>query len=149
MEFTNYTSNFLKHLPQTLQIVTEAEAVKGFINDFQVQKTKREERTSKATSMSVGLVANRKYSVKEIIQADTPYGRKQIWTLVDIVDKSQREIWSPESLKSTITDSDGDGLLHLSEKKRTLVKTSLILHYFGFTGPLKKPKSYNFEFCRK
>ena len=151
MAFTNYYNslNAPQYLPQTLQATAEEEAITGFINAFQTQKTQREERTSKATSMSVGLVTNRKYSVKEIIQVDTPYGRKQIWTLVDIVDKSQREIWSPESLKSTITDSDGDGLLHLSEKKRTLVKTSLILHYFGFTGPLKKPLSYNFDFCRK
>ena len=146
MEFTNYTSNFLKHLPQTLQIVTEAEAITNFINDFQAQKTQREER---ATSMSEGLVPNRKYSVKEIIQVDTPFGRKQIWTLVDIDNKSRREIWSPESLKITVTDLDEAGLHTLSEKKRTLVKTSLILHYFGFTGPLKKPLSYNFDFCRK
>ena len=94
-------------------------------------------------------MSNRKYSVKEIIQVDTPFGRKQIWTLVDIDDGSWREIWSPESLKITVTDLDEAGLHTLSEKKRTLVKTSLILHYFGFTGPLKKPLSYNFDFCRK
>ena len=148
MAFTNYYNklNTSQDLPRVIRSTAEEEAIKGFIDDFQAQKTRREER---ATSMSEGLVPNRKYSVKEIIQVDTPFGRKQIWTLVDIDDGSWREIWSPESLKITVTDLDEAGLHTLSEKKRTLVKTSLILHYFGFTGPLKKPLSYNFDFCRK
>ena len=151
---------------------TEEEAITAFIDDFQAQKSQREERTSmseglvpnrkfsimeiiqvkrtiETASMSVGLEPNRKYSVEEIKQVDTPFGRQQIWTLVDIVNGHVRPIRSPESLQITVTDPDADGLHCLSEKKRALVKTSLILHYFGFTGPLKNPLSYNFDFCRK
>ena len=127
----------------------EIEAVSTFINDFHTRKVQRIKQTTAISSMSLGLVLRRKYSVREIKEVESRFGRQQVWTLVDKEDATSRKIWAPPSLAETVTERDVNGVLYFSQKKRDIVLKSVLLHYLGYTGLPTAPASYNFEFCTK
>ena len=127
----------------------EEEEVNTFINDFLTQKAQRIEQANTISSMSLGLVLRRKYSVREIKEVESRFGRQQVWTLVDKEDATSRKIWAPPSLAETVTERDVNGVLYFSQKKRDIVLKSVLLHYLGYTGLPTAPASYNFDFCRK
>ena len=126
----------------------EIEEVNTFINDFHTRKVQRIKQTTSISSMGE-LVLRRKYSVREIKEVESRFGRQQVWTLVDKEDVTSREIWAPPSLAETVTERDVNGVLYFSQKKRDIVVKSVLLHYLGYTGLPTAPASYNFDFCRK
>ena len=129
--------------------VEEEEEVNTFINDFLTQKAKRIEQAYTISSMSVGLVLRRKYSVREIKEVESRFGRQQVWTLVDKEDATSRKIWAPPSLAETVTERDVNGVLYFSQKKRDIVVKSVILHYLGCTDTFKGSKTYKFNLSGK
>ena len=95
------------------------------------------------------LTLRRKYSVREIKEVESRFGRQQVWTLVDKEDATSRKIWAPPSLAETVTERDVNGVLYFSQKKRDIVVKSVILHYLGCTDAFKGSKTYKFNLSGK
>ena len=112
------------------------DAVDTFLAEYRAKNVKK---GAKAKSVYEALTVGSTYMVQDIKPVHTPFGQRQVWTMVEVVSGKVSSVWAPRVLSQHSIDPFG-----MVKRSVIPILECITFQYKGYTRTSRNTKRYKF-----